>query len=42
MERVAIKAQTAVEGECDVAGLDGAGKDFGSRGVQRVESGIAG
>ena len=42
VQRVALKAQAAVEGRGDVAGLDGAGKDFGGRGVQGVESGIAG
>ena len=42
VERVALEAQAAVEGGGDVAGLDGAGKDFGGRGVQSVESGIAG
>ena len=41
VERIALKAKAAVEGRGDVAGLDGAGKDFGGRGVQSVESGIA-
>ena len=42
VERVALEAQAAVEGGGDVAGLEGAGKDFGGGGVQGVESGIAG
>ena len=42
MERVAFKAQAAVEGGGDVAGLDGAGEDFSGRRVQDVEGGIAG
>ena len=37
MQRVALKANAAVEGRCDVAGLDGAGKDFSGRGVQGIE-----
>ena len=42
MQRVALKANAAVEGRCNVACLDGAGKDFSGGGVQRVEGGIAG
>ena len=42
MQHVAFEAQTPVEGGCNVAGLNGAGKDCSSGGVQRVECGIAG
>ena len=41
MQRVALKADAAVEGRGNAAGLDGAGKDFSGRGVQSIEGGIA-
>ena len=36
---VALKADAPVEGRCNVAGLEGAGKDFSGRGVQSIQGG---
>jgi hypothetical protein len=41
MQRVALKAETAVEGRGNTTGLDGTGKYFCGRIVQSIEGEIA-
>jgi hypothetical protein len=41
MQRVALKAEAAVESRGDAAGLDGAGKNLSGRIMQSIEDEIA-